>query len=233
MVELDCCASMQVVIIFIVNIILFFVGVVQIGIAAYFLTGGSEDLGFISDIYDGNDSAVNALLAFGVWFAIISFWGCCGAARHSKCMLWVYAIVLFFMIMGQAMTVAALAVSVNYGESIFGELWSDLEPETIDDIENTYECCSFNGNSLDSTSDDSTNYATCLLEKGFEESCWEKFEDEIDENYEMVETATAVFLGFQILIYLSTHYVIQSIAEAEGMEEAEMPESEMTGQPRV
>jgi len=231
MVELDCCASMQIILIFTVNIILFIVGVVQIGIASYILGGGTEYLGFAADIYDGNDSAVNATLAFGVIFVVISFWACCGALRHSKCMLWVYAIVLFFMIMGQAMTVAALAVSVEYGESIFGELWAELEPETIDDIENTYECCSFNGNSPDTSMVDNENYISCLADKGFEESCWQKFEDDIDENYNMVRIVTAVFLGIQILIYFSTHYVIQSIAEAEGQEET--PEYEMTGQPRV
>jgi len=231
MVELDCCASMQVGLIFTVNIILFIVGVVQIGIASYILGGGTEYLGFAADIYDGNDSAVNATLAFGVIFVVISFWACCGAMRHSKCMLWVYAIVLFFMIMGQAMTVAALAVSVEYGESIFGELWAELESETIDDIENTYECCSFNGKSSDTSLADSTNYLSCFADKGFEESCWQKFEDDIDENYDMVRIVTAVFLGIQILIYFSTHYVIQSIAEAEGQEET--PEYEMTGQPRV
>merc|ERR1719419_539973 len=180
-------------------------------------------------MYEGNDSAVNATLAFGVIFVIISFLACCGAMRHSKCMLWVYAIVLFFMIMGQSMTVAALAVSVDYGESIFGELWADLEPETIDDIENTYECCSFNGNSPDTSIDESANYESCRVEKGFEESCWQKFEDDINENYDMVRLVTAVFLGVQIMIYFSTHYVIQSIAEAEGQEEA-TPEYEMTGQ---
>jgi len=230
MVDLDCCASMQKGLIFAVNFILFIVGIVQMGIAAYFLGAGSDDLGFVSDIYQGNDSAVNATLAFGVLFAIISFWACCGALRNSKIMLWIYAIILFFMIMGQAMTVASLAVLVDYGECIFGELWKDLEPETINLIETTYECCSFNGNSNETWAEDTRDYENCVDENGFDESCWQKFENEVDENYDMARIVTAVFLGFQILIYLSTHYVIQSIAEAEGEEAAE---SEMTGRPIV
>merc|ERR1719189_2618115 len=110
---------MNVRMIFAINIVLFIVGIVQIGISSYFLVAGSDDLGFVSDVYQGDDSAVNSTLAMGVLFVIISFWACCGAQRHSKCMLWVYAIALFFIIMGQAMTVAALGVSIDYGESIF------------------------------------------------------------------------------------------------------------------
>jgi len=233
MVELECCATLQIAIIFTVNIILFIVGIVQVAIASYILVAGSDDLGFVSDIYQGNDEAVNATLTLGVLFIIISFWACCGAIRHSKCMLWVYAVVLFFIIMGQAMTVSALAVSINYGEAIFGDMWKDLEPETIDEIEDTYECCSFNGDSTDSWLEDNENYAMCssAAGKGFEESCWQKFETDVDENYDMVRTVAAIFLGFQILIYFSTHYVIQSIAESEGLEER--PESEMTGKPMV
>jgi len=231
MVELDCCATMQIRMIFAVNIILFIVGIVQIGISSYFLVAGSDDLGFVSAVYQGNDSAVSSTLAFGVLFVIISFWACCGAIRHSKCMLWIYAIVLFFIIMGQAMTVAALAVAEDYGDSIFADLWRDLEPETIDDIEDTYECCSFNGNSNDTWVEDAARYQSCTSDKGYNVSCWQKFEGEVDENYDMVRTATATFLGFQILIYFSTHYVIQSIAEAEGLEK--LPDSEMTGKPNM
>jgi len=231
MAKLDCCAAMNVFLIFTVNIILFIVGIVQIGISLYFLVAGNDHLGFVSDIYQGNDSAVNSTLAFGVLFVIISFWACCGAIRHSKCMLWIYAIVMFFIIMGQAMTVAALAVSVDYGDSIFGEMWRELAPETIDDIEDTYECCSFNGDSNYTWVDDATRYQLCTSEKNYNVSCWGKFESEVDENYDMVRTATAIFLGVQILIYFSAHYVIQSIAEAEGQEE--MAESEMTGKPIV
>jgi len=231
MVELDCCATIHVGILFAVNIILCIVGIVQIGISAFFLVAGTDELGFVSDVYQGDDSAVNSTLAMGVLFVIISFWACCGAKRHSKCMLWVYAIVLFFIIMGQAMTVAALGVSIDHGESIFADLWKELEPETIDKIEDTYKCCSFNGNSTDTWVEDARRYQSCTSDTSYHESCWQMFENEIDENYDMVRIVTAIFLGFQILIYFSTHYVIQSIAEAEGIEE--MAEAEMTGKPYV
>jgi len=220
--ELGCCATIQKWLIFIVNIILFIAGIAQIGIASYILVADSDDLGFTADVLDGNDTAVNALLAFGIIFVFISFWACIGSMKHSKCMLWIYAIILFLMILGQAMSVSVVTVSVQYGDSIFGSLWQELEPDTITDIENTYMCCSFNGNSNDTWQADVDNFEECSANNDFDpmESCWQKFEGKIDENYNMVKGATSVFLGFQILIYFSTHYVIQSIAEAEGGAEA-------------
>jgi len=216
--ELGVCATIQKWLIFIVNIILFIAGVAQIGIATYILVADSDDLGFAAELFEGNDSAVNALLGFGIIFVFISFWACIGAMMHSTCMLWIYAIILFLMILGQAMSVAVVAVSVEYGDSIFGSLWQELEPETIADIEDTYKCCSFNGNSSETWEADAQNFQGCSTEKDFDpmQSCWQKFEGRINENYNMVKGVTSIFLGFQILIYFSTHYVIQSIAEAEG-----------------
>jgi len=215
MVELDCCGAINAKLIFIVNIILFIAGLIQIGISSYFLLAGSDEFGFVSEIYQGNDTVVHSTLALGVLFVFISWWGCCGANRLSKCMLWVYAIFLFFIMMGQAMTVAALAVSLEYGDSIFADMWKELAQETIDDIEYTYKCCSFNGNSTDTWVEDAKDYLNCTGETNYTETCWQKFESEIEDNYEMVGKVTAIFLGCQVLIYFSTHYVIQSIAEAE------------------
>merc|ERR1719341_219768 len=103
---ISCCATLQKWLIFIVNILLFLFGFVQVGVACYVIAAGSESHGFVADLLDGNDSAVQAMLAFGVIIVVISFVACVGAKRKSICMLWLYAVVLFFMIMGQAMTVA-------------------------------------------------------------------------------------------------------------------------------
>jgi len=217
--DIGCCATFQKWVIFFVNFVLFIFGIVQMAIACYILAGGSEGLEFASDV-EGNDSAVNALLAFGILLAFVSLQGCLGAKRESKCLLWMYAIILLFMIIGQAMVVAVVAVSVKYGDSIFESLWKDLEPDTISDIEAAYQCCSFNGDSTDTWAGDVTEYNQCILDNSFDpmETCWGKFERTIEENYDMVKIVTALIMGTQILIYLITHFVIQSIAEAEGAE---------------
>jgi len=219
--DIGCCATFQKWMIFIVNILLFFFGVLQIGVACYVLVAGSDSLGFAAEVLDGNDSAVQAMLAFGILIVIISFVACIGAKMESICMLWLYAVILFCMIMGQAMTVAVTGVSVEYGDSIFESLWKKLDATVIDDIETTYECCSFNGKDAANTwPADTVQYADCSTKNDWVpmETCWEKFEKTINDNYDMVRTITIVVLAVQIVIYFSTHYVIQSIAEAEGVE---------------
>jgi len=224
--DIGCCATIQKWLIFLVNFILFIFGAVQIGIACYIVAGGSEGAEFASDI-EGNDSAVEFILAIGVLLAFISLCGCLGATKESKCMLWVYATILFFMVMGQAMVVAVVAVSVKYGDSIFESLWKNLEPDTISDVEDTFECCSFNGDSNDTWAGDVTEYNECIETNTFDPmvTCWGKFEDTIDDNYFMVKIVTAIILGIQSLIYFSAHFIIQAIAEAEGAEEAEMEQT--------
>jgi hypothetical protein len=238
--ELGCCATIQKWLIFIVNLILFIAGIAQIGIASYVLAAGSDYLGFTADLFEGDDDAVNSVLALGIIFIFISFWGCVGAKKESKCMLWIYALILFLLILGQAMSVAVVAVSVEYGDSIFGSLWQELDAETIDAIEQAYECCSFNGNSNYTWKSDTENYKNCSANYAAEnvedvESCWQKFKGKVEDNYNMVKGATSVFLAFQILIYFSTHYVIQAIAEAEGAEEAreEMVDEDEKNKPIV
>jgi len=220
--NIGCCATLQKWLIFIVNIILFIFGVIQIGIACYVMAAGSDSLGFAADVLDGNESAVQAMLAFGILVVLISFVACVGATQESKCLLWLYAVVLFFMILGQAMTVAVTAVSVEYGDSIYASLWKKLDEETISDIEQTYKCCSFNGDNVSDTwPADAARYVSCSSENNWDpmQSCWGKFETAVDDNYDMVRIITAIVLTVQIVIYFSTHFVIQSIAEAEGAEE--------------
>lgn len=149
-------------------------------------------------------------------------------------MLWLYAVILFFMIMGQAMTVAVTAVSLEYGDSIFESLWKKLDAEKIEDFEQTYECCSFNGDANNTWPADAAQYASCSSSNDWDpmETCWGKFESTVDANYSMVKTITAIVLAVQTLIYFSTHFVIQSIAEAEGAE-AEKHDDITGGAPRV
>jgi len=220
--EMSCCATMQKWLIFFVNIILFIFGVLQIGIACYVLAAGSDSLGFAADVLDGNESAVQAMLAFGIIIVLISFLACFSAWKDSICGLWMYAFILFFMILGQAMIVAVTAVSLEYGDSIFESLWKKLDAARIDDLEQTYKCCSFNGeNATNTWPADADQYTACSTVNDWDpmETCWGKFEKTVDDNYDMVRMITGIVLAVQILIYFSTHFVIQSIAEVEAVEE--------------
>jgi len=232
--DIGMCATCQKWLMFLINVILFIVGVTQIGIACYVQAGDGEGLEFASELLDGNDSANKSMLAVGILFTLISLLGCVGFKKESRFILWLYVIILFLMIGGQAMVVAVITVSVNYEDSIFESLWKDLSPETIADIEVAYECCSFNGNSTNTWTADAEEWEECENEYDFSpmESCWSKFDGMIEENYNMVKAATAIFLGCQMLIYFSSHYVLQSIAKAEGVEEAKNIEIVRHGEKR-
>jgi len=221
--EIGICACCQKWLMFLLNTVLFILGVAQIGIACYMLVGDGEGLEFVADLFKGNDSAIQALLAFGILIAAISCLACLAFKKENRCLLWVYAIILCCLIIGQAMILAVVVVSLKYEDSIFESLWQKLEPERINNIEVFYKCCSFNGNSTNTWEEDKIQYNECADENDFEpmQSCWEKFEGLVTENYDMVRAATAIFLGFQILIYFSTHYVLQSFAKAEGYVEAQ------------
>jgi len=217
-----CCATIQKWLIFIINFVLFLFGAAQIGVAVYIMYGDGEGLGWISDLMDGNDTVGQVTLAFGVVLFLLAFLGCCGAKRDSRSMLWIYAIVLYFMLMGQAMVIAIAALSSEYGEAIFQSMWEDLDDATITDIEDAYECCSFNGdNENDTTTADVTDYEDCSTTHvddgwGDIESCWTKFSSDVEDNYMMIVYAVAVAFAVQVMIYFSTHYLMQEIAEDQG-----------------
>jgi len=218
--DIGCIATLQKWLIFIVNLILFLFGLAQIGYAAYILSGAG-DLGFVKDVVGGGNESVNLMLGFGIAVVLISFLGCCGAQRESKCMLWIYAIVLFFMMMGQSCSVALIGVSVTYGDAIFQSLWKELDADTVDTIEQSYKCCSFNGENTDDTwPEDATDWDECSAANDWEpmQTCWGKFKASIDDNYEAIQIFAGAFLGIQVLIYFCTHYLIKSIANAEGIE---------------
>jgi len=217
--EIGCFAKMQKWFIFIVNFFLFLFGLLQIGFACYILAAGTDGLGFASRVLEGNNTAIKVLLAFGIIVIIISVIGCCGAKRENKCMLWIYAFILFFMMMGQSIGVALTGFSVIYGEAIFENLWKQLDQETIDDIQTSYECCSFNGEYADETwPADAEDWTTCSSDNSWDPmiTCWNKFDSSIRENYDTIQIIGTIFLGVQGLIYFCTHYVIDSIAEKDG-----------------
>jgi len=206
------------------NIVLFLLAMYQLIFAANIMSEGNGSLGFLETL-DENDTLIQFLLASGLIVAGTAFLGCCGAWMASKCILWMYAFVLFFMIMGQAMTVAVTSLLLKYGDAIFSSMWKELDDDTKENIEQIYQCCSFNGdtdNFEDTWEQDMVDFETCSDDSTYWEdiqSCWGKFEKTIDDNFFMVELVSSIFLGVQVVIYFATHNVIQSIAEAEGVEQ--------------
>merc|ERR1719427_322548 len=99
--------------------------------------------------------------------------------------------------------------------------WKSFDAERIDDVQQTYQCCSFNGKDPTQTWPfDAFNWISCSNANDWEpmDTCWVKFRSSIDTVYNFAKIITVIVLGIQILIYFSTQYVIQSIAEADGVD---------------
>merc|ERR1719195_1019033 len=177
--RLGCCGCLEKWFIWIVNMALFLVGLVQIAAGAYALK---------SDTVDWTGTTLpKAVIILGAFVMVIAFLGCCGAARENKCMLWIYALLLFFLILGQTACFSVMAVSGNYTEKFLQDAWEHLEPETITKIQDTFECCSFNGDynvNPDAGKEDHAAWETCKNQ--YSETCYNKVHDEVKDNIKIV-----------------------------------------------
>jgi len=214
------CASIQKWFVFIVNIILSLFGFIQVVLGCYILAGGTAGLGFASAMFEGNDSAVTFLLVFGVFIVLLSSLGCCGAKRKSKFILWIYAFILFFLIMGQSVGVVIVSFTVTFGNAVFESLWKKFSVENIERIQNSFECCSFNGvDANDTWPADAEEWTRCSAANDWDpmETCWGKFDSSVTDHFDTLCMVGAIVLGVQVLTYFFSHYVIHSIANAEGL----------------
>jgi len=212
------CAQIQKCSIFLINLVLILFGVVEIGIALYIMLSEDDGGNFISDIFGGNETLTEMTLSFGVALTLLTFLGCCGAMLSNRCILWVYVIIMFFLIMGQAMVFAVGLVYTDSHDDIFAQVWSDLSSDTILDIESAYDCCSFNGTDVNNTwASDVTDYEECSVRKndGTIETCWSMFSSVFKANYTTIVCGTGVIFVLQVVMYFCTHFVMQSIARAE------------------
>lgn len=203
--------------ILLINLVLFLFGIVEIGIALYIMLSKDDGGNFISDIFEGNETLIQMTLSFGIALTVVAFSGCCGAMLSNRFLLWSYVIVMFYLIMGQAMVFAVGLVYTESYDEIFAQVWYDLSNDTILDIESAYGCCSFNGTDvMNAFASDVINYIECssLNNNSFIDTCWSKFSSDFEANYRTIVFGTGVIFVLQVMLYFCTHFVMQSIARA-------------------
>jgi len=232
--DTGCCGSCHKWFIFIVNFLLFLIGALQVGIAGYLLIDAPEGVVVFTTDVLGNDSGVRHMLVFGSVLIFLSFLGCIGAKRENRCILWIYAFILFLLISFQAMSLGQVDVYIQHSEPIFGSMWKNLENDTVINIEETFGCCSFNGaDQENSWESDVSRYDNCnttypgLVQPI--ETCWAKFNSEIEQNYLNLKRIFLLFILLQILIYFSTQYMIHTIVATESNGDVVRPSSAYWG----
>jgi len=202
--QLGCCGCMEKWFLFIVNIILFIVGIAELGAGVYAMTSDSTT-------WTGSDLPNFAMVMGGV-VACIAFLGCCGAAKENRCLLWSYAFILFWVILAQTSGLTVCAIGSSYTEEFLSECWTKLSAADQSKIEDNYDCCSFNGNSTDAIPSDKDAYNVCVKEHPtWTKSCWEKAHTDVENNMRSISIAVAIVLGAQIVFLFMTMALITGI----------------------
>jgi len=120
----------------IINLIFVLTGILLIALGAYAYVEGVEGLSSV---------IISAgVITLGCLVFLVSFLGCCGAAKESRCMLMTYAIfILIFVLLELALGITAYVKRDSIPE--FADTnWSrlyDTERQAIDDLEHAFKCC--------------------------------------------------------------------------------------------
>jgi len=202
--ELGCCGCMEKWFLSIVNLILFIVGLAQIGCGIYAMSSDAST-------WTGNGLA-NYVVGMGFCVAFIAFLGCFGAIKENKCMLWIYAFLLFWIILAQTVGLTVCAIGETYTEEFLSDFWDSLSTEDQKSIEDQYNCCSFDGNSPNATIADQEAYSECLqVNPTYVESCWDKVHGQVSKNLRSVTIAVAIVVVSQIIFLFMTMALINGI----------------------
>merc|ERR1719285_271033 len=160
-------------------------------------------------------SLANYVSIIGACVAFIAFLGCCGAFKESKCLLWIYAFMLFWIILAQSVGLTICAIGETYTEDFLEDCWEHLSANDQAKIEDEYKCCSFNGNSTDSTTADQEAYISCVHDNpSYVTSCWEKVHGEVSHNLKTITIAVGIVVVSQILFLFMTMALINGISMA-------------------
>jgi len=205
--ELGCCGCMEKWFLWIVNLILFVVGIAEIGAGAYAFSSDSTT-------WTGSDLPKFAI-GMGVIVGFIAFLGCCGAARENRCMLWLYAFILFWVILAQTSGLTVCVIGSSYTKEFLSTCWDNLADVDITKIEDSYKCCSFDGTSVDATASDKNDYTVCIeANPTWTQTCWDKVHTDVENNLKSISIASAVVLASQILFLFMTMALITGITRS-------------------
>ena len=94
----NCCDSLFKTIIMLFNLIFALVGLVLIGFGIYLQLGAKDYLNFLGDNYTNTPVFI---IILGAIIFVVAFFGCCGAIKENKCMMYTYGLLLFIILIAQ------------------------------------------------------------------------------------------------------------------------------------
>jgi len=145
----NCCDSMVKYLMVFWNILFTLAGCILIGFGAWSQVGARDYLNFLGENYV--NTPIFIIIVGGVIF-VVAFFGCCGAWKENKCMIYTYAVFLVLILIAQIgagiaayMLKGDLDTEVeknmiegmdNYGKSDFGGV-----TDTWDIVQKNLKCC--------------------------------------------------------------------------------------------
>jgi CD63 antigen len=113
-------------------------GAAIVGVAVYVKNSDTTKI--------ASEALPNGLLAIGALVMTISFLGCCGALRESRCLLFLYALLLFVLILAQLVVAGLILTDSGKAEDVLSDGWNEQridDPQVIRDLQNQFDCCGF------------------------------------------------------------------------------------------
>merc|ERR1712150_181092 len=179
-----------------------------------------------SDSLDWTGTGIpKACVAMGLFLVLVSFLGCCGAWKENRPMLWLYAFLIFVLVLCQVGALSVAAVSKDYTMRFMQEVWDEMDTATRDEVEKAWKCCSFMGSDDHAnqySKDDHEDYETCSSDHANDgwgnpiPSCYDKAHADVEHNLKTVLIAVGIVGAVQIVILFMTMCLISGIAAKSG-----------------
>jgi len=145
----NCCDSLFKTIIMLFNLIFALVGLVLMGFGIYVQLEAKDYLNFLGDNYTNTPVFI---IILGAIIFVVAFFGCCGAIKENKCMMYTYGFLLFVILIAQigagiaafllkSDLNTAIATNMKEGMKNYGAAGHEGVDATWDTVQRELECC--------------------------------------------------------------------------------------------
>lgn len=150
-----CGAKIAQILLFIINFIVWVVGIVLIGVGAYAMVEASKYSVIFGD-EDTLTSVAGFTVGVGVIIFLIGFFGCCGAFKKNGCLLKIYfAFVLLIILLEVIAGILSFVYKDDLIDAVEDGILHSIEEyngdqknafvQAVDELQEQFDCCGANG----------------------------------------------------------------------------------------
>eukprot|EP01135_Chromosphaera_perkinsii_P004399 Nk52_evm2s280 gene=Nk52_evmTU2s280 len=192
------------------NLFFWIVGGVLIGCGVY-----SDHLGAVAELQ--SPFVQRAAICVGVFIFFLSFFGCCGAARESRCLIKLYLTVIALLFLSQI----AISVTAYYKRQDIPELahsaWSGLEINSVNSIEKQLSCCGFYSRKEVASDNNNVCYDHSDTDtSNWDSGCFTKVTRLLRTHMRVLEVATEVLLLVEVIALVLGFLFLQKLNPRQG-----------------